>query len=136
MMSKEYKVGYGKPPKHTQFKPGNSGNPDGRPKGVKNLATDLVDELGEKVLVTEGSKQVTITKQRAMIKSLMAKALKGDVRAVNTLVKLILGNEDKNDTAGKLEELSSDDQAVLDSFQAQILCNSKSSTEGPEHEQS
>jgi hypothetical protein len=134
MMSKEYDIGYGKPPKDTQFKPGSSGNPAGRPKGVKNLATDLVDELGEKVLVTEGAKQVTITKQRAMVKSLMAKALKGDVNAANTLIKLILGSEEKNNAAGKLEELSTDDQAVLDSFQAQILGKSKSTKEGAAHE--
>ena len=135
MMSKEYDIGYCKPPKSTQFKPGSSGNPAGRPKGVKNLATDLVDELGEKVLVTEGAKQVTITKQRAMVKSLMAKALKGDVRAADTLIKLILGSEEKNSASGKLEELSSDDQAVLDSFQAQILDNSKSIKKGVTHEQ-
>lgn len=120
-MSEDYEVGYSKPPKETQFKPGTSGNPAGRPKGVKNLATDLVDELGEKVKVTEGSKQVTITKQRAMVKSLMAKALSGDVRAVETFIKLIQANEERTSTSDKLEELSSDDQAVLNAFQDRIL---------------
>ena len=38
-------VGYKQPPKHTQFKPGQSGNPKGRPKGTQNLATDLAEEL-------------------------------------------------------------------------------------------
>ncbi len=42
-----YDVGYRKPPKHTRFKPGQSGNPRGRPKGTKNLKTDLIEELGE-----------------------------------------------------------------------------------------
>jgi hypothetical protein len=42
--SGDYQVGYGKPPKHTQFKPGKSGNPQGRPKGTKNLKTDLIAE--------------------------------------------------------------------------------------------
>ena len=33
-----YEVGYGRPPQHTQFRPGQSGNPAGRRKGVRNLA--------------------------------------------------------------------------------------------------
>ena len=43
-MSDDYEVGYKKPPIHTRFKPGVSGNPKGRPKGTKNLATDLAEE--------------------------------------------------------------------------------------------
>lgn len=76
MLDDEYVTGYKKPPKHTQFKPGQSGNPQGRPKGTKNLATDLDEELSEKILVTEGGKQRETTKQRAMLKSLVGGMLK------------------------------------------------------------
>jgi hypothetical protein len=48
-----YKVGYGKPPKATQFKRGRSGNPKGRPKGSRKLATDLAAELGERITIRE-----------------------------------------------------------------------------------
>jgi len=80
-MTKQPDVGYGKPPESSRFKPGRSGNPKGRPKGAGNLATDLAAELGEEITVREGGRERRVSKQRALIKSLMAKALKGDVRA-------------------------------------------------------
>jgi len=83
-----YKVGYGRPPKATQFKPGRSGNPRGRPKGSRNLATDLSAELGELITVREDGRSRRISKQRALIKSLMARALQGDVRATAAVLAL------------------------------------------------
>ena len=70
-----YEVGYGKPPKHTQFEPGQSGNPRGRPKGTKNLKTDLMEELGEKILVREGEQARRVSKQRAVVMALVAPML-------------------------------------------------------------
>ena len=87
-MSKDYDVGFGKPPKHSQFKKGQSGNPKGRPKGVKNIATDIKEELEEFVHITEGNQTKTVTKQRALFKALLSKASKGDVRAAQTLLSL------------------------------------------------
>ena len=85
-MSNDYEVGYGRPPIEHQFKPGQSGNPRGRPKGGKNLKTDLIEELQEQVLVTEGGRKQAIPKQRAMIKSLVARAVGGDVRAATAVI--------------------------------------------------
>jgi hypothetical protein len=114
-------VGYKKPPKHSQFKPGQSGNPKGRPKGTKNLATDLEEELKEIILVTEGGKQRETTKQRAMVKSLFAKALKGDVRAIGVLLKQIADLEQSASTRTEPGTLSEDDNAILNDFRAQLL---------------
>ena len=83
-----YKVGYAKPPKASQFKRGESGNPKGRPKGRCNLATDLAAELGEHVTVREDGRARRVSKQRALIKSLMSKALGGDVRATTAFLAL------------------------------------------------
>lgn len=79
-------IGYKRPPKHTQFKPGQSGNPRGRRKNVHNFRTDLLDELREQVLVRENGRERRISKQRAFIKALVAAAIKGDMRATNALV--------------------------------------------------
>src|SRR5258708_29570729 len=87
-MTKRSEVGYRKPPKASEFKAGQSGNPRGRPKGSANLATDLSAELGEQITVREGGRPRRISKQRALIKSLMAKALQGDVRATTALLAL------------------------------------------------
>jgi hypothetical protein len=119
-----YKVGYGKPPQHTQFKPGQSGNPKGRPKGIKNLNTDLEEELGQKILVTEAGTQLETTKQRAMIKSLFAKALNGDVRASGVLINLILGLEQARISAQSADAMSDEDLAILEAFKQRILTES------------
>src|SRR5262249_21371892 len=80
--------GYAKPPKASQFKRGESGNPKGRPKGRCNLATDLAAELGEHVTVREDGRARRVSKQRALIKSLMSKARGGDVRATTAFLAL------------------------------------------------
>lgn len=87
-MKKSEKIGYGHPPKKSQFKPGQSGNPKGRPKGSTNLATDLSSELGELISVREAGRTRRVSKQRALIKSLAAKALQGDIRAISTVLML------------------------------------------------
>src|SRR5215471_12966630 len=105
-MPKEYTIGYRKPPKTTRFKPGQSGNPKGRPRGSPNLATDLSAELGEQITVREGGQARQVSKQRALIKSLMAKALQGDVRATTALLALYARviSEPPEDDSGSVQE--------------------------------
>ena len=132
MTNKDYPVGYKKPPTGTQFKPGESGNPKGRPKGVKNLATDLQEELEQFVVVHEGEQTLKVTKQRAMLKSLFAKAMKGDTRASSNLINLIIGLEQTKSSQVSSETLADEDMAILESFKLQILNNSKET--GDNHE--
>jgi hypothetical protein len=105
----EYKIGYGKPPKSGQFKRGRSGNPKGRPKGSQKLATDLAAELNEQITVRESRR---VSKQRALIKSLMAKALQGDVRANAAVLALY---------ARVITDLPDDDDRFVEENELQIF---------------
>ena len=65
--SDDYDVGYGKPPVHSRFKPGQSGNSKGRPKGVRNFKTDVQATLKAPVKVTRGGKPRNVSTQAAML---------------------------------------------------------------------
>src|SRR5215467_8553996 len=88
---KDYQVGYGQPPMHTRFKPGQSGNPAGRPKGAQSFATEIAAEMSELILVKEGGVARRLSKRRAMIKRQAERALQGDTRAFSCLVAMSLG---------------------------------------------
>ena len=117
----EEKVGYRKPPAMTRFKPGQSGNPNGRPKGSVNLKTDLYSELSEKIRIREGERNLKVSKQRAMLKALVAKALKGDARAANVVLTLVGKLFEPEAAAEQVPALTSDDQAILERFLARRL---------------
>ena len=81
-----YEVGYGKPPAHTQFKKGQSGNPRGRPKGTLNVATVLKRELNAKVTVTENGRQKVVTKGEAALKQLVNRSAQGEIAFMRLLL--------------------------------------------------
>ena len=83
-----YEVGYSKPPKHTQWKKGQSGNPRGRPKGRKNLGTLLLSELNRKIPIREHGTMRLVTIGSAIMKQLVKKALEGENQAIKLLADL------------------------------------------------
>lgn len=118
----DYAVGYGRPPKHTRFKPGHSGNPKGRPKGVLNIKSDLDAELKQRIRVREGDQILTISKQRAYIKSVLTRSLKGDARAANTLLALMARTRNFEAVLDELAQpLSEEDREILNAYEARLL---------------
>jgi len=85
----DYPVCYGRPPRHTRFRPGQSGNPAGRPKGPRSLARDLIEDLQQPVAQGEGAARQTLTRQRAILRALVAKAQEGDAKATTMVLDLI-----------------------------------------------
>ena len=115
-MSDDYDIGYGKPPKTTQFKKGQSGNPNGRPKHCKNVLTDIHEELDEMVNVTEGGKTVRMTKQRALVKATIAKASQGHTASVKLLLELKAQAELKREEHYTEPLIDEEDLAILENF--------------------
>ena len=87
-MGRDHDAGYGKPPRHSQFKKGQSGNPKGRPRGSRNFSTDVKATLEEPIRVTHYGKAQTVSTQRAALLRLREKALGGEVRALDSLIEL------------------------------------------------
>ena len=120
----DYDIGYGKPPKKGQFKPGQSGNPKGRPKGSKSFSTVLRDELGGFLTVKEGGKTRRVTKLEAVTKRLISKAMNGDPRAMAELFRQMNAHlsEESEGGAASLPATESD-IAMLEDFFRRAAAN-------------
>jgi hypothetical protein len=82
-------VGPGRPPRHSQFEKGKSGNPGGRPRRERDLAKLVDSELDEPVAVTEGGKRIKLTKRQIVAKTLVNEAAKGNLKALDAVIRLV-----------------------------------------------
>jgi hypothetical protein len=85
----DYPVGFGKPPKESQFEKGKSGNPKGRPKARKSVVGLFLDTINRKVAVNEDGARRSITKLEAIFTQTINKAAAGNLRAVETTAKIL-----------------------------------------------
>ena len=118
-MSDDYEVGYGKPPKQARFKKGESGNPKGRPKGARNIKTDIKEVLEEQVQVSEGGKVHHVSKQQAILKRTVEQALNGNMRAAELVMKWQAQHLGTDEGIEDAVNLSPDDLATLHRYASQ-----------------
>ena len=117
----DYKVGYGKPPVHTRFQKGKSGNPAGRPRGQKNLATLLSDALDQKISVVENGQRKRISKREAIVTQLVNKSASADLKATQILLAMLRDVETRADSGGAdIEPLTEADRRIIQRLQARI----------------
>lgn len=100
-----YEVGFRKPPVASRFKPGQSGNPRGRPKGARSkrpaldeerLKTIIIDEAYRTIKVSEGRRQITIPMAQAVIRALAVNAARGQLRSQQMFATLLSEVESAN----------------------------------------
>jgi hypothetical protein len=115
-------VGYARPPRAHRFKPGQSGNSKGRPRGSKNEGTILHELLNRKIEVREGGRARKITVLEAMLMKFAEEALKGDPKAATFLLNRYKPPEPGDASAGEIDR---EGQEILDAFTRRIQAQFK-----------
>jgi hypothetical protein len=111
-----YAVGYGRPPKATQFAKGESGNPRGRPKGTRTVGAMLQEILRQKISVTENGKTRRLPALEVILRRLANDAIRSEPRAL----KLLLALNDRYGESAQidlhLDDILAEDREILASF--------------------
>jgi hypothetical protein len=112
MTKPPYDVGYGKPPVHSRFCKGQSGNPKGRGKGTKNFATIFMAAMTKPVTINENGKRKKITKLDAAVTQLANDAARGDKKSIQLAFALLQALEPRIEVQTPLKEVDPGDSAL------------------------
>src|SRR5437763_10005225 len=117
----DHEVGYRKPPRHTRFTKGQSGNPRGRSPAAKNLKTLLSDALNECVIVSENGGRRKITKREAIVTQLVNRSASADFRAIKILLDMVRDIEGQTESASaEIAAFSEADAKVIEQLRARF----------------
>ena len=116
----DYEIGYGKPPRHTRFRPGQSGNPRGRPKDAKNLSTLVHEALNEPVDVAENGRRRKVSKRRAIITQLVNRSAQADLKATQILLAIVQEIERRSEAEPAETTFAAADEKVLEQLTARL----------------
>lgn len=111
-----YDIGYGKPPKHSMFKTGQSGNTKGRPKGRISTARFLEKHMNAKVTVSIGGKPKKVSRREALVMSAIGDAFKGNEKVRRHFLDLVLSFDVQLQTEAIPQVNTAQDQAVIDAL--------------------
>jgi hypothetical protein len=128
---KDYRVGYGRPPLATRFKPNQSGNPKGRPRRSLSLRAVVDKVLEEKIEIREGERVLRMSNRHALARSAFRRALNGDpklLRALALMMRVEMGSEQPEDEAAA--RVSPSDEAILADYLAR--CGVESDENNPQ----
>ena len=117
---RDYEVGYGRPPRHTRFQKGRSGNPTGRPRGRKNMATLLSAALDASIIVVENGQRKKITKREAIVTQLVNKSASADLKATQIVLAMLGELEALADGAAASAAFTEADKEIIRRIQARL----------------
>jgi hypothetical protein len=116
----DYEVGYGKPPQHTRFAKGQSGNPRGRRPGAQNFTTLLREALNEPVIVTENGGRRKVSKRQAIVTQLVNRSATADFRAIKILLDIVRDMERQTEPTPDTSDFSEADEKVLEQIKSRF----------------
>jgi hypothetical protein len=119
-ITRDYAVGYGKPPVHTRFQKGKSGNPKGRPRGMKNMSTLLSTALNASIVVVANGRRKKITKREAIVTQLVNKSAAADLKATQIVLAMLRDLECHADDPGEATVFTEADQEIIRRIQARL----------------
>ena len=119
-MSRDYAVGYGKPPLHTRFQKGKSGNPKGRPRGKKNMSTLLSTALNASIVVVANGRRKKITKREAIVTQLVNKSAAADLKATQIVLAMLRDLESQADGSADPAVFTEADQEIIRRIHARL----------------
>jgi Family of unknown function (DUF5681) len=112
----DHAIGYGRPPKATQFKKGQSGNPKGRPKGSRPIGAVLQEILGQRIAVTENGRTRRLPALEVMLRRLANDAMRNEPVALKLMLSLFDRYGESPEAGIRLDEVLAEDKAILANY--------------------